>query len=247
MTASVMMVTYNRLELTKQTLDCLFANTDYPFNLIVVDNASSDGTADFIYSYCGDKIGTSEHFKGFKVQRNEQNLGIAVGRNQALQMAEDEWLATIDNDVWLPKSWLTECISILSQNSKYGMIGVNMESKSYPLIKVGNLEWQNKHQGNLGTACAVFNRSLHKLVGYFNTEYGLYGEEDADFGMRVRVVGFRMGYIKENGRHLGEGEMDKGEYREFKTSSHQKNLAKFNENCRAYVSKRKPIYIPFKK
>ena len=63
--------------------------------------------------------------------------------------------------------------------------------------------------------------------------------------MRVRVAGFKMGYLKENGTHLGEGENDTGAYREFKTKSHQNNLNKFYKNCDDYVNRRRPIYIDF--
>ncbi len=246
-TASIMIVTYNRLQLTKQTLNCLFDSTDYPYELIFIDNASSDGTVDYLYKECGDRLGKSEFFKGFKVKHNNENLGIAVGRNQALELAEGEWLSTLDNDVLVPKGWLTESIDILRRNPSYGMIGVNMEGVGYPLIKVGDHEWQSKPRGNLGTACTVFNRSLHKILGYFNTEYpNLYGEEDADLGMRVRVLGLKLGYLKENGKHIGEGENDIGPYREWKTACHKGNLKQFNENCAAYVSGRKQLYIPFK-
>lgn len=247
MTASIMMVTYNRLELTKQTLNCVFENTDYPYNLILVDNNSIDGTIDYLYKICGDKLAENGSLKGFKIHRNAQNLGIAVGRNQALQLSEDEWLSTMDNDVLVPKGWLTQCIEILRHNPKYGMLGVNMEGVNYPVVANGDYEWQNKAKGNLGTACTVFNRSLQKMLGYFNTEYGLYGEEDADFGMRVRVLGLKLGYLKEPGKHIGEGAQDTGSYREFKTASHKANLQLFNSNCGAYVSGKKNIYIPFKK
>lgn len=244
-TASLMIVTYNRLELTKQMLSNLFEVTDYPFDIVFVDNASADGTVDYIYRYCGDMVGNHPHFKGFSVQPNGENVGIAHGRNQALLAAKGEWLSTLDNDVILPKGWLTECISILKENPTYGMIGVNFEKETFPLVKNGSNEWQHKPRGNLGTACTVFNRSLHKLLGFFNTEYGLYGEEDADFGMRVRVAGFKLGYLKANGTHIGEGENDVGEYREFKTACHKANLAKFNRNCGEYMSRRKSIYIKY--
>lgn len=246
--ASIMMVTYNRLELTKQTLDCLFKTTDYPFHLILIDNNSQDGTVDYLNQFLSERLKEGGHFKGFKIQANEKNVGIAVARNQALLLAEpnDIWLSTLDNDVLVPNGWLKEAIDIITKNPKFGMIGVNMENVKYQLIKSNDKEFQMKPQGNLGTACTVFNRSFHKMLGFFNTEYGLYGEEDADMGMRARVVGYQLGYIKESGKHLGEGEHDVGEYREFKTVAHQKNLAKFNENCRLYCTRQKSLYIPFK-
>lgn len=246
--ATIMMVTYNRLDLTKQTLDNLFKVTNYPFDIVIVDNNSKDKTVDYIYEFIGNQIHNKhEYFSEFKLIRNSENLGIAVARNQALLAAQTPWLSTIDNDVILPQSWLKDCINILQMNPKYGMLGVNMENVTYPKAQNQKYSWQEKPKGNLGTACTVFNQSLHKMLGFFNTEYGLYGEEDADFGMRVRVAGFKLGYLLENGKHVGEGENDVGEYREFKTACHNKNLAKFRQNCSDYVSGKKSLYIKFVK
>ncbi|KKN72156.1 hypothetical protein LCGC14_0413680 [marine sediment metagenome] len=251
MTVSIMIVTYNRLSLTKQTLENLFKATKYPYNLIFVDNNSSDGTIGFLDKTLHGKMEQFNSFKDYSIISNRDNRGIAIGRNQGLAEAvtkyDSEWFATLDNDVWVPEGWLTECVEILQANRQYASIGANMENVKYPIVNLNGKEFQNKPQGNLGTACMVFNRSLHKMLGYFNyKDYGKYGEEDADWGMRIRVIGLKLGYIKENGKHLGEGQHDKGEYREFKTASHKRNLAKFNANCRDYARRIKPLYINFR-
>lgn len=245
--ATIMMVTYNRLDLTKKTLDCIFEHTDYPFELVFVDNASKDDTLPYLYEVCGNQLNNHPYLQSFKIQSNTENKGIAIGRNQALLLAEGEWLATMDNDVWVPMGWLSECIDVLSKNHKFGMIGVNMEGTSYPLMSNHGKEFQVKPQGNLGTACAVFPRSLHKMIGFFTwSEHVKYSHEDADFGFRARLAGFKLGYIKEMGTHLGEGENDKGEYREFKNKEHAANLNNFYNDCKLYLNKKKPIYIKFK-
>lgn len=242
---SIMVVTYNRLALTKQTLDNLFKNTLTPYHLVIIDNASSDGTVEYLESFFSEQ--KSDNFLGYKIIKNKENRGIAIGRNQGLlhSYPEDDWLCTLDNDVLVSENWLGKCIDVLKANRNYGMIGLNMENNRYPIVNLNGQEFQRKPQGNLGTACAVFPRTLHKMIGFFNTEYGLYGEEDSDFGFRARVVGYQLGYIKENGTHLGEGENDVGAYREFKTKCHKDNLAKFNANCRAYANRLKPVYIQF--
>lgn len=124
-------------------------------------------------------------------------------------------------------------------------IGVNFEGTNYPLKTRNGKNYQFKHEGNLGTACSVFPRQLHKMIGFFTTDYGLYGEEDADFYFRARMAGFELGYLQTNGNHFGEGELDKGAYREFKTESHRRNLAKFQMNCHSYMRRLKPIFIPY--
>lgn len=247
--ATLMMVTYNRLDLTQETLDNIIRNTSHPFNLVIVDNGSSDGTFDWIKDNFSKREDRGS-MQDFTFQANKRNQGIAIGRNQALFLAtrdeEVKWLSTIDNDVWLPKGWLAESIEILKSVPSYGSIGVNFEPVRYPIVTINGKTFQNKPQGNLGTACTVFNKKLHKMLGYYNhSDYGKYGEEDADWGMRTRVLGFKLGYVKEMGRHLGEGERDVGEYRDFKTESHKNNLAKFNKNCRDYATKKKSLYIPF--
>lgn len=241
-----MVITFNRLNLTKQTFSSLLETTTTPFNLIVVDNGSEDGTPEYLDQFCQENV-NKNCFKNFKIIKNTKNLGIAIGRNQALEKSTQEWLATIDNDVLLPAGWSEQCVKILQANPKYAAIGVNFEDATFPLIKDSNdNEFQHKDKGNLGTACMLFNRKIHKLLGYFNTEYGCYGEEDADLGARIRVLGLQLGYLKDNGQHLGSGENDQGPYREFKTLSHKKNLGVFNRNCAAYFQGKKSIYLPFK-
>lgn len=250
MTATLMMVTFNRLDLTQETLESLFKNTNYPFNLVIVDNGSEDGTVSYLDKTLYQKTEQYPAFQDYKVRINKNNLGIAVGRNMALYDAltgyDPTWLGTIDNDVGLPSGWLGECIDIMTHNPEFAAIGVNMEGKIYPEVTKHGKVFQEKPQGNLGTAAMVFPRSLQKMLGYFNhRDYKFYAHEDADWGMRVRALGFKMGYISEMGQHLGEGERDQGEYRKFKDQASKDNLPKFYQNSRDYLSKRKSLYIPF--
>lgn len=247
---TVMMVTFNRLELTKQTIDSLKNSVKKPINLIIVDNHSTDETVKYLRNLIND-IELKNIISSLILIENNDNLGIATARNQALYFAmnklQTNYLSTIDNDVILPEGWLDKCIGVLENNKTYGMIGVNFESISYPLLSVNNYKIQHKKEGNLGTACMVFNRKLPKILGYFNNkDYSpFYGLEDSDWGFRVRVLGFKLGYIEENGIHLGSDEKDMGEYRKFKTKEHDSHKEKFFKICREYLSKKKSLYMNF--
>lgn len=242
---SIMVVTYNRLELTKRFFESLLKTTPELLNgearLIIVDNGSKDGTVEYLeemqekYSFISD------------VYFYHENKGIGVGRSKCLQLAnryDDPYLATLDNDVELPQGWLTQCIDILKSNPEFAL-GVNMEGKPYPMTTRNGKTFQLKPAGNLGTACTVFPRMLHLQIGYFITEFGLYGEEDADFFFRARCLGYQMGYLEQMGNHFGEGELDQGEYREFKTKSHNENYKPFIKTCHEYSQGKRPLYIPF--
>lgn len=240
---SLMMVTFNRLNLTKITIGDFNKTIKRPYNLIIVDNGSSDGTQQYLQT-----LKDTDNVK-YHIILLDENKGIAVGRNVALKKADDlktTWYCTIDNDVKMPVGWLDECINILIANKGFGAIGVNFEDKKYPIITRNNYSFQEKPNGNLGTACMVFTQQLHKLIGFFNTEYGIYGEEDADFGVRTKVLGLKIGYIAEMGNHLGSGNNDVGKYREFKTKQHKDNFAHFIKNCGLYSKRLKPLYIAYK-
>ncbi len=242
--ASLMMVTYNRLPLTQKTLESLFETTEYPFSLVIIDNASTDGTVEYLQSFLDKKLAENlPFFKSYSLQVNKKNLGIGIGRNQALLAAKGEWLVTLDNDVILPRHWLNECIEILSTNEDVGMCGVNFEKEEFPIVTRHGRIFQLRPVGNLGTACIVFNKRLYQELGFFNTEYGLYGEEDADFGYRARVKGYELGYLQEAGIHLGVGANDTGKYKEFKENRHKKNVLRFKTNCFLYKRGLKNIYI----
>lgn len=236
---SIMLVTYNRLDLTKRMLDSLIKNTDSPYRLIIVDNGSTDGTVEWLKDFSLNK--TFPIYLHF----NNKNLGIACGRNRAMKIADqfnDPWLSTVDNDIEFVPNWLSKCLDVLKANSKFA-IGLNMEGVNYPIMSLNGKNVQFKKSGNLGTACTVFPRSLHEAIGFF-VSYGLYGEEDSDFFIRARVVGYSMGYLIENGIHFGCGENDIGEYREWKTKMHAENLPKFRQACMDYYHKKIPIYVP---
>lgn len=244
-----MMVTYNRIKLTENTFNNLCKNTEYkPLNIVIVDNGSTDGTVQYLSEFSDKYKGNL--FNDIYIHYEPKNRGIPIGRNIALKLAVDKfnsrWLCTLDNDVEVPRGWLTECIDVLKANPNYGMIGVNVEGKSYQFVTEKGKTFQCKPQGNLGTACMVFPLSLHKMIGFFNTEYIFFAHEDADAGLRTRALGLKLGYIQRMGKHIGEGENDQGEYREFKNEYHKKNLPKFHENARLYMTKKKSIYIPYK-
>lgn len=88
---SVVIPAFNRADLLPQTLLSVFAQTQLPAEVIVVDDASTDGTAAVAESH------------GARVIRHERNAGEGATRNTGINAARQEWLALLDSDdEWLP-------------------------------------------------------------------------------------------------------------------------------------------------
>lgn len=241
---SIILVTWNRLDLTKRMMESFWKTTDTPFRLFIVDNGSKDGTVEWLQQF---KSG-SKWCQGVETHFFDHNRGLAMGRNKGLLMAKQyqhNWLATIDNDLEMPQSWLKKCIDVMKKNPMYS-VGVNYEGVKYPLLTKNGITFQFKSKGNIGGGTTVFSKVLHDRIGFYSIEHFFYGEDDSDFGQRQRLAGYNLAYIEEMGNHFGgEFELDTGEYREFKDQCRKNNLAKFQKDCYDYAAGRKSIYHPY--
>ncbi|MCS6923479.1 MAG: glycosyltransferase [Fimbriimonadales bacterium] len=91
-TVSVVMAAYNAAPYIAQAIESVQAQTLDDWELIVVDDASTDETVELVRRYEGDPR--------VRLLRNTQNLGPAGGRNRALEAAQGKWIAVLDADDW---------------------------------------------------------------------------------------------------------------------------------------------------
>ncbi len=90
---SIITAVYNQLAMNQIYWENLVKNTKYPFELIVIDNASTDASADFFESV------------GARVIRNPGNYSYPVSQNQGIAVAKGEWLAFLNNDIIVSEGW----------------------------------------------------------------------------------------------------------------------------------------------
>jgi len=248
--ATVMITTYNRLNLTKKTFETTLKNAGCKYNLIIVDNASMDGTVEWLNS----NLKTFD-LQNYHVAPLNKNMGIAYGRNLGLKICDEhfpdtDFLCTLDNDVVLPDNWLIRCCNVLKSMDKIVACGINLEDRQYPKTKLrlinGEYETiQIKPLGNLGTAAMVFSAASRNRLGFFEN-YECYGHEDALWGFRLRQIsGGNLTYLEEPGIHLGVEAEDSGEYRQMKNKYWDINMKKFERDIRLYANGIKPLYAKF--
>lgn len=199
---NICMVTYNRLEFTKQAIASIEKFTDYPYKLNIIDNKSEDGTGKYLQSAL--KKGLIH-----RLLLLDQNIGIARASNLGWHMEPDA-LAFIkfDNDIVIQKpGWLSAMIKVFEAIPRIGILGYNFEPRSYPEVNSNGVVVRIKPVGAIGGACTMIPKRTEKKIGYWCEDYGLYGEEDADYTCRVRLSGMLPAYMQDErvGFHLPAG------------------------------------------
>jgi O-antigen biosynthesis protein len=195
------MVTYNRIEFTRKAIDALIRHTHHPYVLTIVDNASRDGTQAYLREL---------QRKG--VVKNllllPENIGVARASNLAWsQESAAAHYLKLDNDIVIQKpGWLGMMVEVIDKLPELGAVGYNFESSSFPVQDVRGCQIRLK-TGNLGGACYLVPKRVHERLGFWCEDYGLYGEEDADYSARLELAGLKNAYMEDEniGIHLPGG------------------------------------------
>lgn len=104
---SIVMPNYNGSKYLEETIQSVIAQTYQNWELLFVDDCSSDNSLELVRSFDDDRI---------RIFQNEKNSGAAVSRNLALKMAKGRWIAFLDSDdLWLPDK-LAEQLSFMVSN-----------------------------------------------------------------------------------------------------------------------------------
>ena len=106
-TVSIIMPSYNTAKFIGQSIESVLNQTYQDFELIIVDDCSTDNTDEVVSAF------TDERIRYFK---NEKNSGAAVSRNKALREATGKWIAFLDSDDLWEKNKLERQIAFMSEN-----------------------------------------------------------------------------------------------------------------------------------
>lgn len=116
---SILIVTWNVRERVLACLDSLHADPDAPpFEVIVVDNASNDGTVDAVVA----------RYPGVRVLANSDNAGFPRANNQALAQARGRHVLFLNPDTEVDRGTLSACVMELEDHADVGLVGCRLES-----------------------------------------------------------------------------------------------------------------------
>ena len=176
--ASIIICAHNHLQdLSIPCLDHVLTGTSYPYELILIDDGSSDETASYFATL------TQKAFKQSK------RRGVAKARNLGLANAEGSLIVTLDNDVFVPEGWL----SILAGESQKHNVGI---VAAIPSNESNRLNAKPSPDGlidfpHVAGACMGIARRCFEAVGFLD-ETLVNNAEDTDYCYRSLQKGFRV-------------------------------------------------------
>ena len=209
---SIIVLSYNTLELLKRALYSISLNTDYyNYEVIVVDNAS-DNYNHGLFNYL-DSI-------DYKVIYSSTNLGFGVGNNLGASNATGDILLFLNNDTEVQPGWLTPIVEDFINDSKVGIVGSKL---LYPNMTIQHCGMALKQPGEhyathpysgasadydmvnirkemlaVTGACLAIRKSIYDRVKGFDSIYERGYYEDSDLCMKVRELGYKVIYEPES-------------------------------------------------
>ena len=199
---SVIIVNWNRKTLLESCLLSLRGQRFRSFEIIVVDNGSTDGSRDLL---------AREEWRDVRCITNETNLGFCAANNQGIAAAKGELIALINNDAEADPGWLAALAEAARREPGYAMFASKIVSHDDPSVidKVGHLiypDGQNRGRGSgeqdrgqydqaeevawPDGCAALYRKSMLQRIGGFDEDFFAYAD-DAELGLRAQSAGYR--------------------------------------------------------
>jgi N-acetylglucosaminyl-diphospho-decaprenol L-rhamnosyltransferase len=183
---SLVIPLYNQLHYTKQCIASIRRCTAIPYELILVDNGSSDGTREYL-----------QQLEEATVIANEKNLGCAKAWNQGAKASQGEIIGILNNDLVLTPGWLEGLLAFMKKTN-HGIVSPALREGplTYDLDRYA-LEFANSCRNatrrDLHAPCFLVSREVFEKIGLFDEGFAYGGCEDIDFFWRAKAAGFSVG------------------------------------------------------
>jgi len=198
----IVMLAYQRAEMTARAIKFLDERTITPYRLFVVDNHSTDGTDKLLKELCKTPRtmpGREDEMMVFHSVRMSRNVGVHMGWNVALSLIDSYYFITMDNDIYVPKLGARDWLSIMvdtinNHHDEYGAIAAT------PHVFVG-AELKEPGEDGLvennmcGAVVRIMRRDLVVGVGGWEHKWDANrNHEEKTICSRLSTEGFKVGY-----------------------------------------------------
>jgi GT2 family glycosyltransferase len=148
---SIVVPVFNRLELTRACVDAVLRNTPQElFELVVVDNASSDGTGEWLVSQQAQGV--------LRAVTNSDNRGFSAACNQGARAATGEYVLFLNNDTEAESRWIEPLIDVLDTDPRAGAVGAKLLFADRTIQHAGVIVVDHRRLGDPLLALHIFSK-----------------------------------------------------------------------------------------
>lgn len=204
---SLVILNYNGREYIERCIDSVLNQTYRNREIIIVDNASSDGSLEIL---------KKKYSSDVRIVENKENLGFAEGNNIGMRMAKGRYIALLNNDAIADKNWLKMLVSAAERSdSSFGSWASKIlfyedrkiiDTVGHLLYPDGLNRGRGKGEADKGqynkeeevfcpSGCAaLYLKTMLDKIGFFDADFFAYGD-DLDLGMKARMAGWKCLYV----------------------------------------------------
>lgn len=201
--ADVIICAHNNRDIIARCLDSVNRQTVKPATITVIDDYSTDGTPELV----------RKKYPTVRIIRKKSNVGPSRCRNDAINSTKSCYIAILDSDVVLDKSWLKEMLAVMDKDWTVAMAGSKLlcakdknriNSTGISLMRIG--VGRDRDSGKPATfdnnetrilavcsAAMIIRRTSLAKIGLFDEAF-FYGQEDTDLCWRANIAGFGVVY-----------------------------------------------------
>ena len=198
---SIIIPAFNRADLLLRAISTVLRHTDVAYELIVINDASSDETADLL-----------ERVHGITRITHDTRADFITSCNEGAESARGRYLAFLNSDTEVPAGWLSTLLSTLTSNVSHGAVGARLVHPNGTLQESGAVVWRDGSTASYGrngdpkapeyahyrevdycsAACLLTRADVFRALKGFDTRYRPAYYEDVDLCFRMRTLGYRV-------------------------------------------------------
>ncbi|MFX3632610.1 MAG: glycosyltransferase family 2 protein [Candidatus Pristimantibacillus sp.] len=196
---SIIIPSFNQVGYLKSCIESIREKTVLPYEIIVVDNASADGSAQYLNQLNGQ----------VRYRILSENYGFSGAVNMGLMMAKGTTILILNNDTLVTDNWLENMIICLNSDPEIGMVGpvtnyisgdqqirvpYNDIEEMPEFARLNNISDRKRWQitDRLTGFCLLFRRELFEEIGFMDEGFEIGNFEDDDYNIRVRLLGYSL-------------------------------------------------------
>ncbi|RII31698.1 MAG: glycosyltransferase family 2 protein [Geobacter sp.] len=203
--ASIIIVNWNGIKYLPECLEAVMRQTFTDFEVIVVDNGSTDESVNFI----------RDHYQNVRMVCLDENRGFTGGNCVGFEIAKGQFIALLNNDTRVEPTWLESLVSAMQANPGVGICASKIIIDGMALIdSVGDLfttafsgtkmgylhsvdSFDIPHELHGGCAAAIlYRRRMLDEIGFLDDDF-FFNHEDTDLNMRAWLNGWKCEYVPE--------------------------------------------------